>query len=171
MLVTDQPIGTLGSFVTSLTASHPWQLNRYPFSALRVFCKTWVKVTWFDLFLFFYSVFLFVWKRCIQTFYPLLPFLTSELISRWKSLQRFDVQFSAIRNSFLICKKYFIAINIYASFANMDWLVTLPSGNFVSFAGWAQYNFIFTDFQWGTDYTSLISPPSKMYIQSLLAFS
>lgn len=45
-------------------------------------------------------------------------------------------QFSAIRNSFLICKKYFIAINIYAGFANKNWLITLRGWIFVSFADW-----------------------------------
>lgn len=41
-----------------------------------------------------------------------------------------DVQLSAIRNSVLICKKYLLAINIYATFENKNWLVTLRKLDF-----------------------------------------
>lgn len=61
--------------------------------------------------------------------------ISNELVLQGKRFHCFGVQFSAIHNSFLICQIYFKAINIYARFANMDWLVTHRSGIFVSLAG------------------------------------
>lgn len=80
---------------------------------------------------FFDSVFLFVCNRCLhRCFFGFLVSYSPYKVSQRKNLPPCRVQFSAIRNSFLICKKYFIAINIYAGFANKDWLVTLLGGNY-----------------------------------------
>lgn len=119
-LVTDQPIESRWSFVTSLTASHPWQLNRYPLSASRVSAKLRIKLRDWFVFVIFFLFSLFVRLNSC--------FISNELVLQRKRFHRFDVQFSAIHNSFLICQIYFKAINIYARFANMNWLVTHRAG-------------------------------------------
>ena len=140
-LVTNQPIEMRWSFVTSLTASHPWQFNRYPFSTSWVSVKLRIKLRdWFVFVLFLFSHFVRL-NSCL---------ISNELVLQRKRFHCFGVQFSAIHNSFLICQIYFKSINIYARFANMDWLVTHRSGIFVSLAGWT--------LEWDTTLCSLIGP-------------